>query len=134
MYEKTCKWCGKTMVFKPNEKVRRFCSKLCYGAEKHHRFNGADNGPEMPLLEVDKISDEGVVALIAGIVAQAKDDVLNFAPGTMYREDAEQFFLSEDFAEMTNLDGFDILCRLQDQYDEKQRKKEEKQAHVSASV
>lgn len=121
------------MKFNTPGDVRKFCSQQCFRAYREKKYTIEDSGPEMPPLDVDKISDEGVVALIAGIVAQAKDDVLNFSPGTMFREVAEQFFLSEDFAEMTNLDGFDILCRLQDQYDEKQRKKEEKKAHAAGA-
>jgi GNAT superfamily N-acetyltransferase len=72
--------------------------------------------------------------LLQAIVAQAKDDILQYSPETQTRKDAEEFFMSEDFAEMTNLDGFDILCRLQDRYDENQRKKKERKAHVSGSI
>ena len=88
-----------------------------------------DEGVVMPPLE--EISDEGFVALTTAIIKQAQDDVMNSAPGTYLREDAEAFFLSETFYEMTNLDGFDILCKLQDRYDEKMRKKELKKAHAA---
>ena len=80
------------------------------------------------------ISDEGFVNLTTAIIQQAKDDVLQNAPGTLLRQDAEAFFMSETFYGMTDLDGFDILCRLQDKYDEKMRKKEERKRHVSAGI
>lgn len=130
MYEKQCRWCGKVMQFKPNERVRTYCSIQCHQSQREARYNGDDNGPKMPPLDKDNVSDAGVVALIEGIVTQAKEDVLNQSPGTQIREEAEEFFLSEEFAYMTNLDGFNILCRLWDKYDEKQRKKEERKAHV----
>lgn len=69
--------------------------------------------------------------MTTAIIQQAKDDVMHFAPGTPLREDAEAFFLSEAFYGMTNLDGFDILCKIQDKYDEKQRKREAKLTNES---
>ena len=81
-------------------------------------------------MPMESICDEGCVALIMAIIQQAKDDIMQNAPGTMLREEAEDFFLSEEFYEMTNLDGFDLLCKVQDKYDEKMRKKEERKAHA----
>lgn len=134
LLEKKCKWCGKTIQYRLGQNAPQFCSVQCHAAERESRYNADDTGPKMPMLDKNNISDAGVVALIEGIVTQAKEDVLNQSPGTQIREEAEAFFLSEEFSYMTNLDGFDILCKLQDQYDERQRKKEERKAHVSGTA
>ena len=130
LLEKNCKWCGKLMQFKPNERVKTHCSIQCHQSQREALYNADDNGPKLPRLDKNDVSDAGVVALIEGIVAQAGEDVLRYSPGTQIRQEAEAFFLSDEFAYMTNLDGFDILCKLWDKYDEKQRKKEARKAHV----
>ena len=128
MIETKCKWCEKPMQFgNPSERVK-FCSRQCFRAYREKKYTLEDSGPEMPPLE--DISDEGFMALTMAIIQQAKDDIMQNAPGTMIREDAEEFFLSEEFYGMTNLDGFDMLCKIQDKYDEKMRKKEERKAHA----
>ena len=134
MYEKQCKWCGKVMQLKPNKWVKTFCSNKCHQAHRESLYNADDNGPKMPALDKNNVSDAGVVALIEGIVAQAKEEVLRNTPRSQVRQEAEAFFLSEEFGYMTDLDGFDILCRLWDKYDEQQRTKEERKANVSRSI
>lgn len=132
MIEKECKWCKKPMQFAVPSEVRKFCSRKCFQQDRAKAYTIEDGGPEMPPLE--EICDEGFVNLTTAIIQQAKDDIMHSAPGTALREDAEEFFMSETFYGMTNLDGFDILCKVQDKYDEKQRKKEERKAHVSGNA
>ena len=123
-----CKWCGKPMEFQNLTHKPKFCSRQCFLLDRQSAYTVEDDeNVVMPPLE--HICDEGFVNLTTAIIQQARDDVMQNAPGTYTREDAEAFFLSETFYEMTNLDGFDILCKLQDKYDEKQRKKELKKAH-----
>ena len=131
MIEVKCKRCGKLMIFQHPSEKRRFCSRQCFREQRQEDYTIEDN-VEIVLPPLESICDEGFIALTTAIVQQARDDVMNSAPGTYLREDAEAFFMSETFYEMTNLDGFDILCRLQDKYDEKMRKKEERKAHVDA--
>lgn len=133
MIKVKCKRCGKPMLIQTLTDGRRFCSRQCSRESKIEQYTKEDDeNVVMPPLE--NISDEGFTALVTAIVAQAKDDVMSFAPGNPIREEAEEFFLSETFYEMTNLDGFEILCKLQDKYEEKMRKKAERKAHVSAGV
>lgn len=121
------------MVFATPTDRRKFCSRQCFLLDRQKAYTVEDDA-NVVLPPLESLSDEGFMALVTAIVQQAKDDVMNSAPGTVLREDAESFFMSETFYEMTNLDGFDILCRLQDKYDEKMQKKAERKAHVSASV
>jgi hypothetical protein len=108
---------------------RKFCSRQCFLLDRQRAYTVEDDeGVVMPPLE--GITDEGFMALTMAIIQQAKDDIMQNAPGTMLREDAEDFFLSEEFYEMTNLDGFDMLCKVQDMYEEKMRKKELRKAHA----
>lgn len=129
MIEKECRWCKKPMQFNNHSEVRKFCSRQCFLMDRQKAYTVEDDeGVVMPPLE--SICDEGFMALTMAIIQQAKDDIMQNAPGTMLREDAEDFFLSEEFYEMTNLDGYDLLCKVQDKYDEKMRKKEERKAYA----
>jgi len=130
MIQVKCKECGKPMLIQCLTDRRKFCSRQCFQKDRARAYTVEDDeGVVLPPLE--HITDEGFVALTTAIVQQAKDDVMQNAPGTYMREDAEEFFLSETFYEMTNLDGFDILCKIQDKYDEKMRRKAEKKAHAA---
>lgn len=129
MIERQCAWCGKQMAFQTYTDMRKFCSRQCFLLDRQKAYTMEDANVDVPMLE--ELSDEGFVNLTMAIIQQAKDDVLQNAPGTCLREDAEAFFLSETFYGMTDLDGFDILCKLQDKYDEKMRKKELKKAHAA---
>lgn len=129
MIEGKCKRCGKVMLFNNPSERRKFCSRQCFREQREEDYTKEDD-VQVVLPPLEAICDQGFIALVEAIVAQARDDVLHSAPGTLNREDAEAFFLSETFYEMTNLDGFDILCRLQDKYDEKMRKKRERKAYA----
>lgn len=130
MIETKCKWCEKPMVFQTPTDRRKFCSRQCFLLDRQRAYTVEDDANVvMPPLE--HINDEGFMALTTAIIQQAKDDVMHSAPGTPLREEAEEFFLSEEFYAMTNLDGFDMLCKIQDKYDEKMRKKELKKAHAA---
>ena len=129
MIEVKCKECGKPMLIQSLTDRRKFCSRQCFLLDRQRAYTVEDDANVvMPPLE--EICDEGFVALTTAIIQQAKDDVMQNAPGTCLREDAEAFFLSETFYGMTNLDGFDMLCKIQDKYDEKMRKKAERKAHA----
>lgn len=132
MIERTCKWCEKPMQFELPSDVRKFCSRQCFRAYREKKYTTEDDtSVVMPPLE--HITDEGFMALTTAIIHQAKDDIMCNEPGTMLREEAEDFFLSEEFYGMTNLDGFDMLCKIQDKYDEKMRRKEWRKLHVSGN-
>ena len=133
MIKVKCKECGKPMLIRCLTDRRKFCSRPCFLLDRQRAYTIEDDaGVVMPPLE--HITDEGFMALTMAIINQAKDDVMNNAPGTSVREDAEAFFLSEEFYGMTNLDGFDMLCKIQDKYDEKMRLKELKKEHVSGNA
>ncbi len=123
MIQVKCKWCGKPMLIQSLTDRRKFCSRQCFLLDRQKAYTMEDDA-NVVLPPLEEICDEGFVNLTTAIIQQAKDDVMHSSPGTPMREDAEAFFLSETFYEMTNLDGFDILCKIQDKYDEKQRKKE----------
>ncbi len=129
MIEGKCKRCGKVMLFNNYAERRKFCCRKCFREQREEDYTKEDDA-QVVLPPLESICDQGFIALVEAIVGQARDDVLTSAPGTMIREDAEAFFMSEVFYEMTNLDGFDILCRLQDKYDEKMRRKAERKAHA----
>lgn len=112
MYKRECKECGKPMVFEKTLYIRTFCSKKCYDAHRWKMHKGENDGPDMPPLDVDKISDEGFTALVAAIVQRASEDVKKFSPGSLYRVDAEKFFLSEHFSALTGMDGKTVLQNL----------------------
>lgn len=125
MIQVKCKECGKPMLIQCLTDRRKFCSRQCFLLDRQ-KLNTVEDDAGVVMPPLERICDEGFVNLTMAIIQQAKDDVMQNAPGTYLREDAEAFFLSEEFYGMTNLDGFDILCRIQDKYDEKMRKKAEK--------
>lgn len=125
MIQVKCKECGKPMLIQCLTDRRKFCSRKCFQMDRQRAYTAEDD-ETVVLPPLEHICDEGFVNLTTAIIQQARDDVMQNAPGTCLREDAEAFFMSESFYEMTNLDGFDILCKLQDKYDEKMRKKAEK--------
>lgn len=69
------------------------------------------------------IDTDGAKALVHAIVLQAKIDVLNSRPGSYVRMDAENFFLSDFFEELTGLEGGPVLRILHKQYDRKHNKR-----------
>jgi len=119
MYESTCKNCGAPMFAEKQLDKRQFCSKRCFGAFLHMQRAKPYAGGQ----RIKDIHPEGYNALVRAIVSQAKSDVLTRKPESWIREDAENFFLSPYFETMTGLDGFEILYKLTQQYDEKQKKK-----------
>ena len=129
MIVRQCKCCGKMMTFRVQVDVRTYCSRACFLQHRGtNRVIEDDENVVMPPLE--HICDQGFLNLTTAIINQAKDDIMHSAPGTPMREDAEAFFLSETFYGMTNLDGFDTLCKIQDKYDEMMRRKAERKAHA----
>jgi len=124
MYECKCKMCGAVMVARNQHQLRSFCGKKCYGAYNHLKANER----KLEVLDQDRprsryIHPAGYENLVRAIVRQARDDVMTLVPTNWIRQDAENFFLSKYFEQLTNLDGFEILYRLSQMYEEKHRKK-----------
>lgn len=130
MIQRKCAWCGKQMCFKLGSDITKFCSPLCYRLHREKLFTKEDDGPPMPPLEADKITDEGYVALVKAIVNRASQDVTKYAPGTQIRVSAEKFFQSEFFGALTGLEGEPILNKLQEEY---KRKHKDKKLNYSTS-
>lgn len=124
MYEYTCKMCGAPMVARTIHDRRSFCGKKCYGAFNRLKWDER----KMSLLGLDQqrskyIHPNGYNNLVRAIVRQAREDVMSHKPDNWIRQDAENFFLSDYFEQLTNLDGFEILYKLSQMYEEKHQKK-----------
>lgn len=130
MYEYTCAMCGKTVVTQSKHDVRMFCSKKCYGQFVHLK---REREADVPMPRLTDIHPDGYDALVCAIIKQAREDVLSYSPNNHIRQEAEDFFLSDWFAQLTDdLDGFEILYKLTEIYNERQRRKakERKTARV----
>lgn len=130
MYEYTCAMCGKPMFAKTKVELRRFCGKTCYGRFMNRK---REREADIPMPRLTDIHPDGYDALVCAIVKQAREDVLSYSPNNHIRQDAEDFFLSEWFAQLADdLDGFEILYKLTEIYNERQRRKvkERKTARV----
>lgn len=123
MIARKCAWCGKQMYFRQGNEIRKFCSPQCFRRHREKLFAKEDDGPPMPPLDADKITDEGYVALVKAMVGRASQDVTKYAPGTQIRVSAEKFFQSDFFGALTGLDGEPILRKLQEEYKRKHRNK-----------
>lgn len=122
MYEFTCAMCGKQVSVLKRSKIRKFCGKKCYGASLRTRtYKCNDDEPVMP--PRTHIHPAGYDNLLRAIVRQAREDVMNYKPDNWIRQDAEHFFLSEYFEQLTNLDGFKILYKLNEMYEARQKQK-----------
>lgn len=111
------------MVARNQHQLRSFCGKKCYGAFNRLKWDER----KMSLLGQDQprsryIHPNGYNNLVRAIVRQARDDVMSHKPDNWIRQDAENFFLSEYFEQLTNLDGFEILNKLSRMYEEEQQK------------
>lgn len=109
MFKRKCQECGEMMYFQAGVHIRQFCCKECSDKFKEKQYNSPENGPVMPHLKAENITDEGYVSLVKAIVARASLDVTHFKPGTRVRVEAEEFFLSDHFANLTGLNGEAIL-------------------------
>lgn len=122
MYNLICGWCGAHFEARYKNDVRKFCSKKCYG--ENQSFMGkqrfADEADEAPRRRA--IHPRGFENLVRAIVIQARDDIRDFEPGSPFREDAEEFFLSGVFDCLTGLDGEMVLRKIVDKYDRKRQK------------
>lgn len=124
MYEYTCANCGKRVAVKTKYDLRKFCGKKCFGAFLHEQR--ARCIPQEGKPRSRDIHPDGLNNLICAIVRQAREDVMTYSPMSSIRQDAEDFFLSDWFEALTNLDGWDILDRLTREYEAKQRRKAER--------
>jgi len=96
------------MEWQKKSQARDHCSKICYG--KTSRKD--DDGPDMPPLDKESITEDAYVCLVKEIVRQAADDVTQLSPESSCRKDAEKFFLSPFFEAITGFDGKTILDKL----------------------
>ena len=109
MIKRKCAWCKSEMCFQPGDPVKKYCSKECSKQARMAEYNKEGLGPVMPPLDVNRISDEGILALIKAIVSKSSQDITKHKPGTLVRVQAENFFKSEHFCALTGLDGEAIL-------------------------
>ena len=105
-----CLECKKEIPYIPGI---TFCSKRCSDIRKEKEYNDPFNGPRMPHLKAENITDEGYLALVKAIVTNASHDVTRSKPGTRVRAEAEKFFASEYFNSLTGLNGEAVLRDLQ---------------------
>lgn len=70
------------------------------------------------------IDEHGAHLLLEGMVRQAAWDVLHSKPGNYVRIEAENFFRSAWFEQLTGLNGSLILQKLLAEYDKKHPPKE----------
>lgn len=122
MVKRKCLWCKRDMVFKLGEHITQFCSRECHDMDRQKKFASADEGPPMPLLKAEDITDEGYIAICKAIVGRASQDVTKYKPGTQIRVSAEKFFESDWFSTLTGLDGKSILRKLQEEYESKKKR------------
>lgn len=125
MYEFTCKGCGKRVVVRLKSDVTAYCGNECLTRNRSKHCKHIDYG-ERSENPVRDIHPTGYDNLVQAICQRAADDVLNFRPGNWLRKDAEHFFLSGYFDQLTGLDGFEVLYKLSQIYEENQRKKRRK--------
>ena len=121
MYRRKCHECGKQLLFKGDQQIKPFCCKECSDKWHERDYNAPENGPVMPRLKKEDITDEGYLALVKAIIGRAGQDVMHFKPGTQVRANAENFFRTEYFAALTGLDGEAVLRDLREAH--KERKK-----------
>lgn len=92
--------------------AKQYCNKACYHESlREKRKPGSRH-----------IHPEGYTNLVCAIVRRARQDIMLSSPGTHFREDAEQFFLSGGFESLTGLDGKVMLDKIRAEYDRKLRK------------
>ena len=117
----------------PLEK-RDICSETCSLENRRIQLASPDDGPSMPPLKAENITDDGYINLVKAIVARASHDVTRFKPGTQVRIQAEKFFESEHFNALTGLDGQAILRDLREEYNKNKHRLNEDKAFVRRRV
>lgn len=115
MYEFTCVSCGKVVQLDETVRERKFCSKKCYGA-----FLKGKKTKEIAVTRPSRfICEKGLTNLIAGICNRAAADFMQHPPGSWLHDDAVRFFQSDYFAGLTDIDGEEVVAKL----NEKRRKR-----------
>lgn len=124
MYQFVCEMCRKTKTVEQRYDIRKFCSKECYG-----KYLNTRRERQVQPVDYERIKDiheVGYTNLVCAIVTQARDDVLKYSPKSFVRQDAEDFFLNGYFDALTDMDGYDMLCKLQAEYDRRQQKRKQR--------
>lgn len=111
MYEFTCMGCGMVVQIGSEVRERKFCSRKCYG-----KFLKGKNAkvPECVRHESRDMCPEGFDNLVNAIAIRAAQDYLDYPPGTFPHDDAVQFFRSDWFRCLTDMDGEEVLEKLKD--------------------
>lgn len=123
MYTFKCATCGKEMQTTRKEKMRRTCGAACL--EQYYRIRKG-NQTFLTRPANRDLHPDGMVRLVAAIVAAARSDVLRYSPETQVRQDAERFFLSDYFTGLTDMDGKAVLDQLRRIYDKRHKQKRSK--------
>lgn len=134
MIKRKCIICGREMRFNNPLEKRDICSETCSRENMRRQLASTDEGPSMPPLKAENITDEGYIALVKAVVSRASHDVTHFKPGTQVRVQAEKFFESEYFSALTGLDGQAILRDLREEYNKNKHRPNEDKAFVRRRV
>ena len=121
MITRKCKGCGRLLEFEKAADVRVYCNRKC-------RLNHltiertANQGPVLGTFRKDWLSDEAFVVLVSAILAQAAEDVIRLRPQSAVRMEAEAFFSSRYFFQLTGInDGLPVLEKLKQEYNRKRK-------------
>ena len=121
MITSKCKCCGKLMHFDKPYDVRVYCCTKC---RIHHltTVRTDHHGPEIGVFHKEWLSDEAFVVLVSAILAQAAEDVIRLSPKSAVRMEAEAFFSSRYFFQLTGIhDGLPVLDKLKQEYNRKRK-------------
>lgn len=117
----TCPTCGAVRETTRETRLPLFCSRECYVTAQDNGFFNESRIPNEPVKH-KFVHPRGLDNLVAAMCQQARHDYLTNPPGNYIRADAERFFLSDYFAALTQLDGENIVNRLEEEYKRKKRR------------
>lgn len=116
MFSYTCPVCGKVKEVERRSQVRTYCSYACSntGRQRH-------GDTTCSTISSKRVHPRGFDNLVAGMCRQAREDYMKYPPGSYFRVSAEQFFRSDYFAALTELDGEAILHDLAKLYNRREK-------------
>lgn len=110
MGEFTCLGCGKVVEIEKFYAERKFCNRQCYAKY----LKGKKMKKPVFVQRVSRhMCPQGYENLVEGICSRAAMDWLEYPPGMWLHDDAEAFFMSQYFTDLTDMDGDEMLWRLQ---------------------
>lgn len=110
MYEFTCLGCGKVVQLESMVRERKFCSKKCYGKSLKGKKSAV---PDCMRRASHDMCPDGYDNLVNAIAIREAQDVLEYPPGLYPHDDAVWFFKSAWFRCLTDMDGEEILAKLE---------------------